>query len=153
MAASLDDVDLRLLGELERDADRTNVELSRIVGLSPAAMSRALDTPGANNDLTDALRLAPGVREAARRSVEPTLAALAGSQHLIEFARPYSPDLLAVLGKLDGQERLQRRRLVGSGRQFLQLALIVRPDTKDRQALCKVHEAGVLLDQLSRLGR
>ena len=33
----LDDVDLRLLEELEKDADRPNVELARIVGLSPAA--------------------------------------------------------------------------------------------------------------------
>jgi Lrp/AsnC family leucine-responsive transcriptional regulator len=37
MAISLDDVDLRLLYELENDADRPNVELARIVGLSPAA--------------------------------------------------------------------------------------------------------------------
>ena len=33
----LDHLDLRLLAELERDADRTNVELARVVGLSPAA--------------------------------------------------------------------------------------------------------------------
>jgi DNA-binding Lrp family transcriptional regulator len=37
MAVSLDDVDLRLLHELERDADRPNVQLARTVGLSPAA--------------------------------------------------------------------------------------------------------------------
>jgi Lrp/AsnC family leucine-responsive transcriptional regulator len=37
MAVSLDDIDLRLLGELQRDADRPNVELARIVELSPAA--------------------------------------------------------------------------------------------------------------------
>ena len=37
MAAALDGIDRRLLVELERDADRTNVELARIVGLSPAA--------------------------------------------------------------------------------------------------------------------
>lgn len=37
MTLELDDVDLRLLTELERDADRTNVELARLVGLSPAA--------------------------------------------------------------------------------------------------------------------
>src|SRR5918911_107676 len=37
MALSLDSVDLRLLEELQADADRSNVELSRIVGLSPAA--------------------------------------------------------------------------------------------------------------------
>jgi Lrp/AsnC family leucine-responsive transcriptional regulator len=33
----LDATDLKLLAELERDADRTNVQLSRIAGLSPAA--------------------------------------------------------------------------------------------------------------------
>ena len=37
MAAQLDDIDLKLLAELETDADRPNVELARIVGLSPAA--------------------------------------------------------------------------------------------------------------------
>ena len=37
MAISLDDVDVRLLAALQADADRTNVELARIVGLSPAA--------------------------------------------------------------------------------------------------------------------
>ncbi len=37
MDFELDDVDIALLGELERDADRTNVELARIAGLSPAA--------------------------------------------------------------------------------------------------------------------
>src|SRR5258707_1217082 len=37
MAAELDDVDIRLLTALQADADRTNVELARIAGLSPAA--------------------------------------------------------------------------------------------------------------------
>jgi len=37
MAIELDDVDLKLLAELERDADRPNVELARVIGLSPAA--------------------------------------------------------------------------------------------------------------------
>jgi Lrp/AsnC family leucine-responsive transcriptional regulator len=37
MAVSLDDVDVRLLHELETDAGRTNVELARLVSLSPAA--------------------------------------------------------------------------------------------------------------------
>src|ERR1700691_3459969 len=37
MAVELDDVDIELLGELQADADRTNVELARLVGLSPAA--------------------------------------------------------------------------------------------------------------------
>jgi Lrp/AsnC family transcriptional regulator, leucine-responsive regulatory protein len=37
MAVELDEIDLQLLAELQADADRTNVELSRVVGLSPAA--------------------------------------------------------------------------------------------------------------------
>jgi len=37
MALALDFVDVRLLEELQRDADRTNVELARVIGLSPAA--------------------------------------------------------------------------------------------------------------------
>ena len=37
MAPELDDVDIELLVLLQSDADRTNVELARSVGLSPAA--------------------------------------------------------------------------------------------------------------------
>lgn len=37
MAVELDDVDIQLLELLQTDADRTNVELAREVGLSPAA--------------------------------------------------------------------------------------------------------------------
>jgi Lrp/AsnC family transcriptional regulator, leucine-responsive regulatory protein len=37
MAAELDEVDVRLLSALQEDADRTNVEMARLVGLSPAA--------------------------------------------------------------------------------------------------------------------
>ena len=37
MAIKLDEVDLQLLTALQADADRTNVELARMVGLSPAA--------------------------------------------------------------------------------------------------------------------
>ena len=37
MPLSLDEIDVRLLAELESDADRPNVELARLVGLSPAA--------------------------------------------------------------------------------------------------------------------
>jgi len=37
MAVRLDEIDIRLLTELQSDADRPNVELARLVGLSPAA--------------------------------------------------------------------------------------------------------------------
>jgi len=37
MAVTLDEIDILLLNELQADADRTNVELARLTGLSPAA--------------------------------------------------------------------------------------------------------------------
>src|ERR1700761_2373296 len=37
MAVKLDEIDILLLSELEADADRTNVQLDRLTGLSPAA--------------------------------------------------------------------------------------------------------------------
>src|SRR5215472_7632095 len=37
MTASLDEVDIQLLTALQENADRTNVELARLAGLSPAA--------------------------------------------------------------------------------------------------------------------
>jgi Lrp/AsnC family leucine-responsive transcriptional regulator len=37
MAIKLDEIDIQLLSVLQADADRTNVELARMVGLSPAA--------------------------------------------------------------------------------------------------------------------
>jgi Lrp/AsnC family leucine-responsive transcriptional regulator len=37
MAVKLDEIDIQLLTELQLDADRTNVELARLTGLSPAA--------------------------------------------------------------------------------------------------------------------
>ncbi len=37
MAVELDEIDIRLLTALQENADRTNVELARIAGLSPAA--------------------------------------------------------------------------------------------------------------------
>jgi Lrp/AsnC family transcriptional regulator, leucine-responsive regulatory protein len=37
MVTSLDEVDIQLLSALQEDADRTNVELARLTGLSPAA--------------------------------------------------------------------------------------------------------------------
>ena len=37
MAPALDEIDVKLLSELEADAERSNVELARAIGLSPAA--------------------------------------------------------------------------------------------------------------------
>src|SRR3954464_10398340 len=55
MATPLDAIDVRLLKELETDADRPNVELARLVGLSPAATLnrvRRLKAPGVARRIT-----------------------------------------------------------------------------------------------------
>lgn len=65
-----------------------------------ADLTKTLSREGPANDLTDALRLTPGVQRAAHRSVAPTLTALDDAQPNIEFAVPYTPELLAFIGKL-----------------------------------------------------
>jgi Lrp/AsnC family transcriptional regulator, leucine-responsive regulatory protein len=62
MPDDLDEIDVRLLAELQRDADRTNVELSRVVGLSPTATMhrvRRLKASGVVAGIT--ARLDPGM--------------------------------------------------------------------------------------------
>jgi Lrp/AsnC family leucine-responsive transcriptional regulator len=62
MAVQLDEVDVRLLDELQRDADRTNVELARRVGLSPTAtLHRVRRLKGSGVVAAIAARLDAGV--------------------------------------------------------------------------------------------
>ncbi|HMC06292.1 MAG TPA: MlaD family protein [Solirubrobacterales bacterium] len=60
----------------------------------------AIARDGQANDLTDALRDLPAVHDRAANAVPLAIKGLNASQPVIEFARPYSPDLLAFLGKL-----------------------------------------------------
>ena len=48
MTARIDEIDLRILEELQRDSSRTNVELARAVGLSPPACLRRVRRLRAN---------------------------------------------------------------------------------------------------------
>ena len=61
MTVSLDNVDVQILAELQSDADRTNLELSRVIGLSPAAtMNRVRRLKESGVVRTVAARLDPG---------------------------------------------------------------------------------------------
>ncbi|MEK6327355.1 MAG: MlaD family protein [Actinomycetota bacterium] len=62
-------------------------------------LRRALSRPGPTNDLTDSLREMPRIERSASRSVPQTIAGLDASQPVIEFARPYMPDLMGFLSK------------------------------------------------------
>jgi Lrp/AsnC family transcriptional regulator, leucine-responsive regulatory protein len=62
MTTELDLIDVQLLDELQRDADRSNVELAAIVGLSPAATLhrvRRLKESGIVREIV--ARLDPGI--------------------------------------------------------------------------------------------
>ena len=65
-----------------------------------ADLRTAISKPGSDNDLTDSLKDLPAVERAARTAVPVTVDALADSQHIFEFARPYMPDLVASISKL-----------------------------------------------------
>jgi phospholipid/cholesterol/gamma-HCH transport system substrate-binding protein len=105
LRAALDDVD-PLVGDLKvvapdlapflrdlRPVTRKAVPVVRNLRLAIARNGKA-------NDLTDALRDLPKAARSATDAVPAAIGGLDDSQHLIEFARPYSPDLLAVVGKI-----------------------------------------------------
>jgi phospholipid/cholesterol/gamma-HCH transport system substrate-binding protein len=52
-------------------------------------------TPGKANDLTDATRAFPSLEKLARTNTTNSVAALKQSQPVVEFLRPYAPDLAA----------------------------------------------------------
>ena len=60
----------------------------------------AIRRSGSTNDLTDALRDLPGAQRKASNAIPRANAAFTASQHIFEFARPYSPDLIALISKL-----------------------------------------------------
>lgn len=62
----------------------------------------AIDRGGSNNDLTELLVNSPAVNRSARKAVPRTVQALDDSQHIFEFARPYGPELAALISKLSG---------------------------------------------------
>jgi phospholipid/cholesterol/gamma-HCH transport system substrate-binding protein len=60
----------------------------------------AVNKPGPDNDLADAMaRLGP-LRKAADSASEPTVQAMVDSEPTFTFLRPYAPDLLNTIGKL-----------------------------------------------------
>ena len=62
-------------------------------------LALAVNRSGPTNDLTDSLRELPQIEHKASRSVPRTIAGLDASQPVIEFARPYMPDLIGFLSK------------------------------------------------------
>jgi phospholipid/cholesterol/gamma-HCH transport system substrate-binding protein len=74
---------LRELRPLVRDAQPTVSDLRRLVR-----------SPGEGNDLTELLRQAPGLERRARPALRNARSALERSTPVLDFARPYTPDLI-----------------------------------------------------------
>jgi phospholipid/cholesterol/gamma-HCH transport system substrate-binding protein len=105
LRAALDDVDPLIadLGDVAPDLPGFLRDLRPVARDAIPVLDnlrRSIRRKGKTNDLTDALRDLPGAERKARTAVPATLDALADSQHLFEFLRPYSPDLIALISKL-----------------------------------------------------
>jgi phospholipid/cholesterol/gamma-HCH transport system substrate-binding protein len=74
---------LRALRPLIADARPTIRDLRLLVG-----------TPGPNNDLTDAVRKLPRLQQIASPVFRNTITTMRRSQPVIQFARPYAPELV-----------------------------------------------------------
>jgi phospholipid/cholesterol/gamma-HCH transport system substrate-binding protein len=62
-------------------------------------LSRTVHRSGPANDLTDALRGLPSAEDQASTAIPRAIDALDASQPVIEFARPYSPDVFSWISK------------------------------------------------------
>jgi Lrp/AsnC family leucine-responsive transcriptional regulator len=85
MAFKLDEVDIQLLTALQADADKTNVQLARLVGLSPAATLHRVRA------LKDA-----GVIRIIRADVDPAAAGFALRVYVLAAMGRYTPRTTAV---------------------------------------------------------
>lgn len=77
---------LRQLRPLVRDARPTIADLSTLI-----------NSPGANNDLTDLLKKAPALNQAATPAFKDATEALQKSVPDLTFIRPYTPELVGFL--------------------------------------------------------
>jgi phospholipid/cholesterol/gamma-HCH transport system substrate-binding protein len=105
LRAALDDLDPLIgdLGDVAPDLPGFLRDLRPVARNSIPVLQNlrlAIRRNGGTNDLTEALRALPAAERSARNAVPRTIDALADSQHIFEFIRPYSPDLLALISKV-----------------------------------------------------
>ena len=105
LRAALDDLDPLVadLGEVAPDLPGFLRDLRPVAGDAAPVLRDlrlAIGRDGPTNDLTEALLDVPAAQRSARKAVPRAITALDDSQHIFEFARPYSPDLLALVSKL-----------------------------------------------------
>ena len=90
---------LRELRPLVRDAKPTVADLSTLVR-----------KPGADNDLVDATQKLPAFQRVASPAMKNSTSALQKSQPVLEFIRPYIPELVGLVPRLRRRRRQLRRQ-------------------------------------------
>ena len=104
LRAALDDLDPLItdLGNVAPDLPPFLRKLQDTLG--PAGpvfrnLRLSISKPGPDNDLNDSLAVLPGGANAVISGVKPTIQALDDSQPVVDFAVPYTPDLLGFISK------------------------------------------------------
>ncbi len=93
---------IEVTGESTKDLEPFLVSLATVADKSVPVfsdVSKVLHLDGPANDLVDTLGALPGAEKAAANSVPAQIKALDDSQQNIAQLRPYTPDLLAFLGR------------------------------------------------------
>jgi phospholipid/cholesterol/gamma-HCH transport system substrate-binding protein len=99
LRATLDDLDV-LVAESKPATKNLAPFLARLRPLVAAArptiadLRRLVGQPGGNNDLTDAVVKLPKLQSIAGPTFKDTIAALQKAQPVVQFARPYTPELI-----------------------------------------------------------
>jgi phospholipid/cholesterol/gamma-HCH transport system substrate-binding protein len=105
LRAALDDVDILVdaakpatkdLAPFLRDLRPVAHKLRPVIG----DLSATVDVPGANNDLTDALRNLPELENRAADTSSQAIDAMDVSEENVAVTRAYSPDLMALVSRL-----------------------------------------------------
>ncbi len=102
--AALNDLDplIEATGESTKELEPFLVQLADVADRAVPVfgdLSKVLHLDGPANDLVDTLGALPGAQKRAATSVPAQIQALDTSQRVIAQLRPYSPDLLAFLGR------------------------------------------------------
>jgi len=131
MAVSLDEIDILLLTELQADADRTNVELARIAGLSPAATLNRVRR----------LKESGVIRIIAAR-VDPALAGFALSVYVAATMSRHDPrSVRAFENQIRALPQIIRADLVAGEMDYL-ITIVARDVAELQQVLARLATPG-----------
>lgn len=141
MAIKLDEIDIQLLDALQADADRTNVELARLTGLSPAATLhrvRALKESGVIRHI--------------RAAIDPEAAGYALQVYITATLARHDPrHEKAFEDQVQALPQVLAAELIAGETDYL-LSVVARDVAELQQVLSRLSARGARVVTLLRLG-